>query len=245
MTDTWEQPAPALPPEHPAAAYYPAAPDAPEPPANLTALGVLAFTSAAILTVLVCANALVVGRVIELGGDSAVAYSPDWSVAIYYLTSLMTYAAMAAAWVTGAMWLHRARRNAEVLAPDHRHARRAGWAWGGWLAPVVLLWFPYQVVRDVDAAVSRRSAKDLVACWWGVWLATLVGWRVSEVVVSRAMDRGTGAPAAETLAVLVGVVTVVGLTFWGMVLQRVTTEQHALMYGVRAAEPVTARPATA
>ena len=233
MTFTPEQP-PVLPQEHPAAAYYPATPGTPLPPKNLTALSVLAFTSAAVLTVLVCANALVVGRVIELSGDVDDVENVDWSLGVYYLTSLMTYAAMLAAWVTGAMWLRRARHNADILNPGRSHTRRAGWAWGGWIVPAVALWFPYQVVRDVDAAVSPRApARDLVGLWWGAWLTTAIGWWISESVRSNALDSGISASTVQTVAVLVSVATVVSLTMWGMVLQRVTTEQHAVMYGVR------------
>lgn len=238
MTFTPEQPLPVLPFEHPAALYYPAAPDAPEPPKNLTGLGVMAFVSAAVLTVLVCANALVVGRVIELGGDVDRVDTVDWSLGIYYLTSLLTYAAMIAAWVTAAMWLHRARQNADVLNPGRSHARGAGWAWGGWIVPIVAFWFPYQVVRDVDAAISPRApAKDLVAVWWGAWLVAAVGWRFSESLRSVALDSGASPFMVQAVAVLVGVATVVALTMWGMVLQRVTTEQHAVMYGVRPVAP--------
>jgi hypothetical protein len=236
MTFTPEQPA-ALPQDHPAAAYYPAAPDTPEPPRNLTALGVVAFACAAIVTALVWGNALVIGRVIELGGVADDLGTADWSLGVYYLTSLMTYPALLAAWATGAMWLRRARHNAEVLNPGRAHARRAGWAWGGWVVPLVAFWFPYQVVRDVDAAVSPRApAKDLVGWWWAGWLATVAGWRISESARSGALDTGAGAFGVQTGSLLTAVVTVVALTMWGLVLQRVTNEQHAVMYGVRALE---------
>jgi hypothetical protein len=231
MTSTPEQPQ-VLSQAHPAAAYYAAPAGTPEPPENLTALGVLAFASAAIVTALTCANALVVGRVVELGGRDS--ETVDWSLGVYYLTSLMTYAAVAAAWTFGSMWLRRARHNADVLSPGRPHSRRAGWAWGGWIVPVVCFWFPYQVVRDTDAAVSPRApAKDLVGWWWAGWLSTAIGWRISESVRSDALETGAGAFGAQTVAVLVAVITVVALTFWGMVLQRVTSEQHAVMYGVR------------
>ena len=234
MTVTPEQQPPVLSPQHPAAAYYPASPDTPERPQDLTAMGVLAFASAAILTALVCANALVIGRAITTGGDVDQVETVDWSLGVYYFTSLTTYAAMVVAWVTGSMWLRRARHNADVLNPGRRHVRRAGWAWGGWIVPVVALWFPYQLVRDIDSAVSPRApAKDLVAWWWGAWLATAIGWRISDSVRSGALDGGTSAFGVQTVAVMVAVVTVVSLTMWGLVLQRVTSEQHAVMYGVR------------
>jgi hypothetical protein len=82
------------------------------------------------------------------------------------------------------VWLSRARRNAEVLC-DAPHRRGRGWVIGGWFCPVVNLWFPYQVVDDVERASRPDNHPDLadlrsmpgstrVGVWWALWLAGLV-----------------------------------------------------------------------
>ena len=149
------------PPEHPAATYYPAPGYAPAAPKDLTAMGVIAFATATLTTVFSAATATVVGRAVRTGGENA--DEIDWSVAVYLLGSLLGGLALLASWITGAMWLHRARKNAEAFNPSFHHTRSAGWAWGGWICPIVNLWFPFQVVRDTYRAVtpmgtSRSSA---------------------------------------------------------------------------------------
>ncbi|MBN6058162.1 DUF4328 domain-containing protein, partial [Nonomuraea sp. RK-328] len=86
-------------------------------------------------------------------------------------------------------WLHRVRRNAEVLAPGpHRRARP--WVILGWFVPLVNLWFPKQVVEDVWNAskpgapapslpLARRSA--MVWVWWN---AFVISFWVLDVVAA-------------------------------------------------------------
>ena len=113
--------------DHPAAAYYAPATGAPATAKDLTALGVLAFVTAAIATVSTCVVALVLPRAARIragGGLDAV----DWSLGVYYAATALALVGLVAGFVTGSMWLHRARRNAEVLVPDGRHtpSRRLG-----------------------------------------------------------------------------------------------------------------------
>lgn len=53
-----------------------------------------------------------------------------------------------AAGIVFIVWLWRARRNAEILCAA-RHRRARGWIVGGWVCPIVNLWFPHMVVTDV------------------------------------------------------------------------------------------------
>jgi hypothetical protein len=45
------------------------------------------------------------------------------------------------------VWFCRARLNAAW--PDWPQRRTPGWAVGAWFAPVVFLWFPYQIRADI------------------------------------------------------------------------------------------------
>lgn len=109
-----------------------------------------------------------------------------------------------AAGVVFLAWLWRARRNAENLSPDgHRLTR--GWTIGGWLVPVVNLWFPFRVTEDIWNA-SRPA--DVVAPgtpvrrWWFVWIAAALAacWHTFAV---------RGEPSAAMLREIAAVGTVI------------------------------------
>ena len=76
-----------------------------------------------------------------------------------------------AAYIATCVWLQASRRFAEAANPAVRFARGRVWTWLGWWVPVVFLWVPYQVVRDIRGAVvpagERRVALSL---WWPFWL---------------------------------------------------------------------------
>lgn len=78
------------------------------------------------------------------------------------------------------LWLWRARANAEVLhmAP-HRCDRR--WIVGGWFCPVVNLWVPLVIVRDIweasdpktpyyRAELGKTKGAAPIRWWWLSWL---------------------------------------------------------------------------
>lgn len=79
-------------------------------------------------------------------------------------------------------WWWRARKNAELIC-DAPHRRHRAWIIWSWIIPVINLWFPYQLVRDVYRASRPDNPADLydlrevrrsglVAGWWGCWLGT-------------------------------------------------------------------------
>jgi hypothetical protein len=86
-----------------------------------------------------------------------------------------------AAGVVFLCWLWRARANAE-LVNTARHRLSRGWTTGGWICPVVNLWYPRFVVDDVWRASRPGEPNDLysvqgiphsslVRSWWYAWLA--------------------------------------------------------------------------
>jgi len=214
---------------HPAAAYYEKAGGSPAQPKDLTALGVLAFVMAAVATLCTCVAALVLVRAVRVrfeGGQDAV----DWSLGVYYAATVLALLSMVAGWVTGSMWLHRARVNAEALDPQGHHARRAGWAWGGWVTPIVALWFPFQVVRDVRRALSPLETSALVACWWVLFLAAEIGLRTSLNLQGDALNRFENIATAQQMSAITAAVMVAALAAWAQVLRVITLEQHERMY---------------
>ncbi len=223
MSYTQEQP-------HPAAAYYEGPTSGPAPARDLSALGVLAFVTAALATLCTCVSALVLVRAVHVrlvGGPDAV----DWSLGVYYAATGVGLLSLVAGWVTGSMWLRQARINAEALDPDAHHARRAGWAWGGWVTPVVALWFPFQVVRDVRRALSPLESSALVACWWVLFVAAEIGLRASLNLQSDAVVRFENVATAQQMSAITAAVMVAALAGWAQVLRVITVEQHQRMYG--------------
>ena len=214
---------------HPAAAYYASANTAPASTKDLTALGVLAFVTAAIATVCTCVVALVLPRAARIRAGQG-ADAVDWSLGVYYAASGLALVGLVSGFVTGSMWLHRARRNAEVLVPDGQHARRAGWAWGGWVTPLVALWFPFQVVRDVRRALSPMETSALIGFWWALFLASEIGVRTSLNLQGDALVRLENAASARQWSVITAAVMLAALAGWGQVLRAITLEQHERMY---------------
>ncbi|MFH8558947.1 DUF4328 domain-containing protein [Streptomyces celluloflavus] len=91
-----------------------------------------------------------------------------------------------AAGIAVVVWLWRARINSELMSGAAAHRRARGWVAGCWMAPVVNLWIPYQVVSDVwRASAPRRSVSvTVVSAWWALFvLANAVvkpiQWRMS------------------------------------------------------------------
>ena len=76
--------------------------------------------------------------------------------------------------VTGILfvvWFRRARINAEWFM---RQRRARGWAFWGWIIPIVNFWFPFQIMGDIWRAAlpPRQRARTawLPVIWWTSWL---------------------------------------------------------------------------
>lgn len=146
--------------------------------------------------------------------------SASWSL---ILTGTVTFVVAA---VLTVVWLWKARANAEVLSP-RPHARSRHWVWAGWFVPVVNLWFPFQVVRDVDLASNPRTAfadpdagaSGQVAGWWGCFLATQVLSQVAVAVPGLGMQY-------VTFRVLEVTASAAAAVLFLLTVRRVTTGQE-------------------
>ena len=109
-----------------------------------------------------------------------------------------------AAFVVACLWLQRCRRAAVVLSPTVRQVRGPVWVWLGWAVPVVSLWFPFQVVRDVRAAVvGGGRTPGRLGWWWACWLVGL--WASNQAAFS---SLGLASRDPETIPVFEGLATV-------------------------------------
>ena len=75
------------------------------------------------------------------------------------------------------VWFYRARINAEWHGYPQRRAR--GWAFWGWVIPIVNIWFPFQIMGDIWRAglpaEQRGETAWLPALWWTCWLLSGLG----------------------------------------------------------------------
>lgn len=119
------------------------------------------------------------------------------------------------------VWLHRAHRS-DRMDPSWQQ-RRSGWAIGGWLVPVVNLWFPFQVVSDLRRAArgdAREPSYALQWCWWIAFLlyglTSRISWtaytsaeRVPDSDIPAYVDHLETAILAETVAEVLALVAAV------------------------------------
>jgi uncharacterized protein DUF4328 len=217
------------PPQHPAAVYYAAPGYAPAPPKDLTAFGVLAFSTAALQTLFTIVMASVTAR--QVRHQSSIDTNYDWSVGVHALATLLSMLALVAGFVTSSLWLYRARTNAELMEPGSDHIRSAGWAWAGWVCPFVSLWFPLQVVRDTARALDRYDTSWLYGWWWTFFLVEGFSLTIAFSVNGNAADGNDyAASTAQGWAVFAAATMTIALVLWGLVLRRITRQQHDRMY---------------
>lgn len=145
---------------------------------------------------------------------------------LYDALELLLFPIMVAAYVVSCLWLHFARSNSLVIDPSTRHRRRTIWVWLGWWVPIVSLWFPYQVVRDVqDGSRSARGRAPVgLGLWWTAWLVYVIG----SQMTSRA-STSDDPDVVGTLPVLEGitaVAVVVACVTWCRLVQNITSMQQ-------------------
>lgn len=155
------------------------------------------------------------------------------------LLALLSY------WVAAVVvmvWLWTARANAEALSA-RPHTRSRHWAWAGWIVPVVNLWFPYQVVRDVDSASDPRTAHQAdastrrdVGAWWTFFVAGIVITFLWSFFLASSTDAPpTGAVVA--MGVVATTTDVATAALFIRIVRRIRFNQEALMSAQHRSQP--------
>jgi Domain of unknown function (DUF4328) len=195
---------------------------------DLVAPTILAGVSALGLTAAVVANAVIAGRAVEAAGSAPEGEATDhWSISAFDSIQSVAVIVLAAAWVTTSAWLYRARRNSELIDPSTKHARARVWTWLGWVAPVVFLWFPFQLVRDVRRASDPRPPpRALLGVWWALWLAALLTSRFGFVISRDAVDDDGSIPQVTIITWLAAALMVLALVQWALVMRSVVLPQR-------------------
>ncbi|MFF1789605.1 DUF4328 domain-containing protein [Kitasatospora sp. NPDC058243] len=129
---------------------------------------------------------VLLGRLVDGSGDIGL----DEFDALDSLANGLDKAVIPLTMVTAVLfiiWFYRIRQNADLLLPNgHRLGR--GWTIGAWVTPVVLLWFPWQLMVDcwrasapLDAEGRRRAVSEKVlVLWWSTWIGALVVNRIAN-----------------------------------------------------------------
>ncbi len=114
--------------------------------------------------------------------DARQALLGDLDVALFVVTTIALL-----------LWLYRAYRNAQLVGS--RATRfTAGWAVGWWFVPIVNLFRPYEILRELwdrsyagNGAVGAQAApgRDVVSWWWLAWVGAALG---SRAVASAFRD---------------------------------------------------------
>jgi hypothetical protein len=134
-----------------------------------------------------------------------------------------------ATYVVTCLWLYKVRTNAEALFPAGRHARNQGWVWGGWVVPVVSLWFPFQIVRDVARDPREVIGSAVIGWWWAMWLIALFTNQIGAALVSGVdIDKGA-VSALGTAETINGLFVVVAFVLWVLTIRRISRLQDQLM----------------
>lgn len=148
----------------------------------------------------------------------------------YDLAALPQFPLLIATYVVTCLWLFKVRTNHEILSPGTHHARKRGWVWGGWVCPVVSLWFPFQIVRDVARDPrTYTSGNALIGWWWAAWLIALFTDQIGARLVSG-IDIDKGAVSAlGTVETINASFIVAAFVLWVMTVRRIGRLQDQLM----------------
>lgn len=134
--------------------------------------------------------------------------------------SLLILPVMVAVYVVACLWLQEARKETDPA----RHTRRSAWVWFGWWVPIVSLWFPYQVVRDIRDG-SGDAYRTGLGLWWASWLITLSLGRVSSALV----DDESTVDALPTVETIEAIACVLACVLWCRIVLSITNGQKTLL----------------
>ncbi len=135
----------------------------------------------------VVAMALVIGAIVEQRSPIEIAAAADrydaWALGQTY-----TY------WLTGGVfvvWCHRAYANTLIFDHDPEHG--LGWAIGGWFVPIINLYRPFTIMREIWNASAPRSTESAsrarrdslwLAAWWAAWVGSTLAFMFPRLVVA-------------------------------------------------------------
>jgi hypothetical protein len=117
------------------------------------------------------------------------------------------------------MWCHRVHRNLPALGAQDL-SFSPGWAAGGWFIPVLMLWRPYEVLREIwQNSRPQGEPWTLLRVYWGAWL--IANW----VAISQS-NTSPGGIAGDALGMFSNLLDVVAGVLATLVVLRITRGQE-------------------
>lgn len=187
-------------------------------PPPVSGLGVAALATGGLYVVTTVAQAVLAFPARE----EAQAFEVGAATAGFGGATLVGWAALVVTWVLGSLWLARIHRAAFLVAPTQLR-RSVAWTWLGWVVPVVLLWFPKQIVDDlwrVAAAQPGRQARGTTGGWWFWWIMVTF----FNGIAARLGPQGDGFAG---FAVFSALVVSVAYLFWFRVVRGLSAAHDA------------------
>jgi hypothetical protein len=93
------------------------------------------------------------------------------------VTAIIALAVSLPAMIAWMVWMTRAYGNLDALAPAAKR-HWTGWAWLGWIVPIMNLFRPKQVANDIWRASAPGSLPAWLQAWWTLWIVTEVAVRI-------------------------------------------------------------------
>jgi hypothetical protein len=126
---------------------------------------------------------------------------PAWVTGLSWSSQLVSIATLIVG-VLFAIWLQHAAELSRNLRLPAR--RTPGWAFGGFILPIVNFWFPYQVARD--CLPPDHAGRSLVGRWWALYLTmTFMGLVILVMAWMSPWLGSAGAVLAVAVTCLAGI----------------------------------------
>lgn len=149
----------------------------------------------------------------------------------YDAVTILQFPALVAAYIVTCVWLMKSRGLLEERNAGSRQMRSKVWVWLGWWVPIVSLWIPLQVVRDIRrGSIAQPSGYSILAGWWTFWLVYQIGCQIPSAMTTTTE---TSDPSTfDALPWVEGINTafvVIALAFWLGIIRQITRGQEAML----------------
>jgi hypothetical protein len=144
----------------------------------------------------------------------------DAIVLVGGLPGLLAFPALIVSAVARSVWMHRVYRNLPALGA-RRLRYSPKWAAGGWYVPILSLFRPLQIVREIWTSTTPGIAWKLLDVWWAIYLA-------SNIFALFARRGNFGGGLDEGLDAMVNILVIVSAILTIVIVRRITNRQEEL-----------------
>ncbi|MDQ3033053.1 MAG: DUF4328 domain-containing protein [Myxococcota bacterium] len=142
------------------------------------------------------------------------------TMGLYFVTAIVFVA-----------WFHRAYKNLDHFGHQREHG--TGWAIGAWIAPIISLFRPFQMAREIwHASDPERgnewappSSPPLLSTWWALWI---IGNVVGQIAFRMSLGAETVDDFRTSTTVQIGIdaLNLVSVPFAILVVRELTRRQE-------------------